>query len=331
MEDKNNAFGPLFMDILWNGLLYYSLKLHWLFEMILVSRTADVADIYSMSILETVRIKEKNERSVRRKQECMLFMAHMLSTLLWMCEVSIDPQGNLRIDGGVRRNQLYEMFSSTELDHLFIDKFAEYLKTKKRLVTEQVDAVEVYSVTPTAKKHPSMKTNPLVSVISCYRKVSTDFVTEFRAFNLKSICFVQLNVHSEDSESDSDDCASGPPEGRLSQYRPVVLSQCASMGAPGGVRDPNDSGSSSGNEECGADGEERGADGEEESEDEEERRADGEGAKDSRAQICSYAPCNDDDAECELKDCHLCKKKKLHANCFFRSKLYQCYSKRNAG
>jgi hypothetical protein len=32
-----------------------------------------------------------------------------------------------------------------------------------------------------------------------------------------------------------------------------------------------------------------------------------------------------------LKDCHLCKERKLHGNWFFRSKLYRCYYKIGTG
>ena len=176
MKEKKNAFGPLFMDIVWNGFLYYALKLGMLFQLILVGRD-NVLDIMAMSITEKVRIIE-NHRSLRRKQSCLLFQAHTLSTLLWMCEVAVDPEDKLRIDGGVRRSQLYEMIVSEGLDTLFIDKFHLYLKTKKEQIAEQqVVAHDECVVAPTTNIHPLLKENPLVSArlaIDCliYERVS---------------------------------------------------------------------------------------------------------------------------------------------------------------
>ena len=174
----------------------------------------------------------------------------------------------------------------------------------------------------------------------------------------KHFCCLQVNVQSDGSESDSEEGASGPPQGRFSQYQPgarggSIASECV---APGGVRDANDPASSSGEEGSGS-GEEYPGDGEEHPGDGEERPGDGEGEEGdmeedsegvmeevsegagTRAQSaaqkspskCSYTPCEAEDSEEALKDCAACKELKVHRSCQCASVLYRAYNKRCMG
>ena len=83
-----NAFGPLFMDFLWNGFFMRCNKLDRIMPFLLA---LDVETFHCMGYLSKVEvISAESAAAEEEEQDEYVFSASLMATMIWCFEVAVD-------------------------------------------------------------------------------------------------------------------------------------------------------------------------------------------------------------------------------------------------
>ena len=168
-----NAFGPLFMDFLWNGLFKQTLNLHRLLEYFL---SVDTQKFISMCYLQKYsKFIDDPAKPSEEAEVCYVFSADILATFLWLCEVAVEEvrteSGTVRTDSGTRREQLFDMFNECpagdpEKQNLYEEQFQKKFRESVEFNKRRWKRVVVEHQTAATKKkrfRPALLSPPRVS------------------------------------------------------------------------------------------------------------------------------------------------------------------------
>ena len=159
-----NAFGPLFMDFLWNGFFMRCNKLDRIMPFLLA---LDVETFHCMGYLSKVEvISAESAAAEEEEQDEYVFSASLMATMIWCFEVAVDADyDNARCDAKLRRQKIFLEFNTPVTDdngeprqNPFEEKFmlrTRELITLKKLELKNADRLAVGDVAVERRFRPS--------------------------------------------------------------------------------------------------------------------------------------------------------------------------------